>query len=50
MGKKGKQFTASFFRVFGVGGDFSHLVTAAFPHTTNKPYKIPWLVITCNLL
>jgi hypothetical protein len=38
-----------FFRVFGVGGDFSHLITAAFPHTTNKPYKIPWLVITCNL-
>ncbi len=48
-GRKGSSSQQVFFRVFGVGGDFSHLITAAFPHTTNKPYKIPWLDISCNL-
>jgi hypothetical protein len=47
--RKGSSSQQVFFRVFGVGEDFSHLITAAFPHTTNKPYKIPWLVISCNL-
>jgi hypothetical protein len=48
-GRKGSSSQQVFFRVFGVGRDFSHLITAAFPHTTNKPYKIPWLDISCNL-